>query len=569
MDISFSNSLNHLKKPELSNVSDLNSNSKSNQLNVEKSQDIMSVNENITKSSNLTSDNINSISNNAEHSNDIVPSIKLQHEPVIQKKRGRGRPRKYPLVQDVITQDSSSIGMNQHHLEMSDSIKVNKVQKARYKRRYKSKSKSKTKTKIRSVTKSSKLYRKINNHGGLAIKKKKLKGKDNNAKENVGGEEEEEEDHDDDDEIYGILEERNIKQVQFGLDKLFPTWYGSAVYFDKENRQLGIYSSKNDGIFTNISNNKIINNEITNCNNYMDHPLLVTNSDKKDRTIITDSILECTNDKDSGKTNNEKDDNNDNNDSNSKYNDDSIWLDTLYVCEYCFKYTNNPNDLKIHDSMCKYKLNNPPGKIKYRSPVYTIRRVKGYKEKLFCQCLCLFTKLFLDNKSTYFKVENYEFYILYKTNERKPMAFFSKDVLSYNQNNLACILTFPPYQRQRLGSLLIEFSYKLSRSQDLISGPEFPLSPFGLVGYINYWAKTICWHLLDGDLNHLTSISIKDISLVTGFRISDIIMTLKYLNCIDLEKGTINIYQIKYWINSRNKRNDHFMLKDEYLMITD
>lgn len=115
----------------------------------------------------------------------------------------------------------------------------------------------------------------------------------------------------------------------------------------------------------------------------------------------------------------------------------------------------------------------------------------------------------------------------------------------------------------------MEFSYKLSRSQDLISGPEFPLSPFRLVGYINYWTKPICWHILDGDLSHLTLISIKDISLVAGFRISDIISTLNYLNCIDMERGTININQIKHWVNSRNKRNDHFMIKDEYLMIGD
>lgn len=84
------------------------------------------------------------------------------------------------------------------------------------------------------------------------LKGKIGKGGDTNGKESVEEEEEE---------IYGILEERNIQQVQFGLDKLFPTWYGSAVYFDKETRQLGIYSSKNDNNFKNINKIKIINGD--------------------------------------------------------------------------------------------------------------------------------------------------------------------------------------------------------------------------------------------------------------------------------------------------------------------
>lgn len=331
----------------------------------------------------------------------------------------------------------------------------------------------------------------------------------------------------DDNEIYGILDTKNIGQVQFGLDKLFPTWYGSTVYFDKDTKKLGVDSTEAISVPSAPNTN--------------------TNVSRVTRS-------------------------NDNN---------TIWLDTLYVCEYCFKYTSDPKKLQLHDSLCPYKLRRtPPGKIKYRSPQYTIRRVKGYKEKLFCQCLCLFTKLFLDNKSIYFKVENYDFFILYKTEgPNKPMAFFSKDVVSFNENNLACILTFPPYQRKKLGTLLIEFSYKLSRSQGIISGPELPLSPFGLIGYITYWARTICWHILSGDLNHLIAVSIDDISLVTGFRITDIIMTLDYLECINQEDNTININEMKRWLNSRigtdnnnnnaNNSDTQFMIQDEYLMIQD
>ena len=216
--------------------------------------------------------------------------------------------------------------------------------------------------------------------------------------------------------LYGILNERNIKQIQFGLSKRFPTWYGSAVYFDPETKRLGCSESK--------------------CQ------LSSASSER-------------------------------------------YWLDTLFVCEYCFKYTDDRTRFEAHVAFCPFQYRSP-GKIKYKSPEYTIRRVKGSKHQLFCQCLCLFTKLYLDNKSMYFKVDHYEFYIVYETGSEKPMGFFSKDLVSYQQNNLACILIFPPYQRRGLGLLLIEFSYKLSQSEGVISGPEVPLSPFGLIGYLKY-----------------------------------------------------------------------------------
>lgn len=38
------------------------------------------------------------------------------------------------------------------------------------------------------------------------------------------------------------------------------------------------------------------------------------------------------------------------------------------------------------------------------------------------------------------------------------MAFFSKEKFSYDDYNLACIVTFPPCQNRGFGKLLIEFS---------------------------------------------------------------------------------------------------------------
>lgn len=302
-----------------------------------------------------------------------------------------------------------------------------------------------------------------------------------------------------DENLYGILSERNIKQVQFGIDKEFATWYGSNAYFNPDGRQLGFIEEERSPT-------------------------------KKE---------------------------------NSQY-----WLDTLYVCEYCFKYTDNDESFMTHEAHCPFKIK-APGRAKYKSPRYTIRRVKGSKHRLFCQCLCLFTKLFLDNKSMFFKVDHYEFYIVYETGGTKPMAFFSKDLVSYHQNNLACVLTFPPYQRLRLGSLLLEFSYALSRSDNLVSGPELPLSPFGLVTYLKYWSKVVCWEMVEGELAVFGKVSIETIATVTGIRVGDVILTLKYLDCLG-DDNQIHLPVLRRHLkNLERNHKELFMLHDEYLLIDD
>lgn len=302
----------------------------------------------------------------------------------------------------------------------------------------------------------------------------------------------------DDGDVYGILEKPNIRQVQFGIDKQFPTWYGTTVYFSNDHKTLGF----------------------------------------KDPDDLTMAV--------------------------KKNSPNDYWLDTLFVCEYCFKYTDNVEEFESHIPNCRYRIK-APGRIKYKSPKYTIRRVKGSKHTMFCQCLCLFTKLFLDNKSMYFKVDHYEFYIAYETGTTKPMAFFSKDLVSYQKNNLACILTFPPYQRRRLGTLLIELSYRISQHEGLISGPEQPLSPFGSVGYLKHWSFVISWHLLKGELRDLHKVTLEDISSVTGMRINDIIASLEHLRCLT-EKNEIMLSTIRSWARDHDI-DQGFMIQDECLLL--
>ena len=48
------------------------------------------------------------------------------------------------------------------------------------------------------------------------------------------------------------------------------------------------------------------------------------------------------------------------------------------------------------------------------------------------------------------------------------MGYFSKEKESPDGNNVACILTLPPYQRKGYGKLLIAFSYELSKLEQVL-----------------------------------------------------------------------------------------------------
>ncbi|GBP19988.1 hypothetical protein EVAR_11378_1 [Eumeta japonica] len=113
------------------------------------------------------------------------------------------------------------------------------------------------------------------------------------------------------------------------------------------------------------------------------------------------------------------------------------------------------------------------------------------------------------------------------------VGYFSKEKDSPEGNNVACILTLPPYQRQGYGKLLIAFSYELSRLEQVVGSPEKPLSDLGKLSYRSYWSYII----LDVLSKSRGTLSIKDLSLMTGISQTDIISTLQSMNMVKYWKG--------------------------------
>ncbi|EEH49014.1 uncharacterized protein PADG_05093 [Paracoccidioides brasiliensis Pb18] len=179
--------------------------------------------------------------------------------------------------------------------------------------------------------------------------------------------------------------------------------------------------------------------------------------------------------------------------------------DRLYVCRWCFRYSCNEETYLGHVRVCEHR-STPPGTKVYDWRGYSVWEIDGEDWKLYTQNLSLFAKLFLDHKSVFFDVTSFLYYILVFTNPRDQndyyvLGYFSKEKMSWDSNNLACILIFPPYQHKQLGKMLMGISYKLSAWEwegGVIGGPERPLSEMGRRSYLRFWEERIARFFLLG-----------------------------------------------------------------------
>ncbi|KAJ3018077.1 K(lysine) acetyltransferase [Thoreauomyces humboldtii] len=181
-------------------------------------------------------------------------------------------------------------------------------------------------------------------------------------------------------------------------------------------------------------------------------------------------------------------------------------------------------------SHCKKRKT--PGRVVYHKESLRIHEIDGRSDKLYCQNLCLLTKLFLDHKTVYFDMEQFLFYLLTRTDGDKDgeqiLGYFSKEKHSYESYNLACILILPPHQRKGYGRMLIEFSYELSKRQEQIGSPERPLSDLGLLGYRSYWQRVMIDVVRS---NPGARVTVRDVAIATGIHEEDLIDALESMDC--------------------------------------
>ncbi|KAF9060485.1 acyl-CoA N-acyltransferase [Rhodocollybia butyracea] len=167
----------------------------------------------------------------------------------------------------------------------------------------------------------------------------------------------------------------------------------------------------------------------------------------------------------------------------------------LWICEFCLKYMKSKFGAVRHRMKCKAK--HPPGDEIYRDGVVSIFEVDGRKNKIYCQNLCLLSKMYLDHKSLFYDVEPFLFYVMTEVDDvgARFVGYFSKEKRSPKDYNVSCIMTLPVRQRQGWGNLLIDFSYLLSKKEQRTGSPEKPLSALGALGYKNYWTLSLMRYL--------------------------------------------------------------------------
>lgn len=263
-------------------------------------------------------------------------------------------------------------------------------------------------------------------------------------------------------------------------------------------------------------------------------------------------------------------------------------LDRLYVCPCCFKYSKELVPWWQHVHLCERRGYVPGEKI-YTHPKgrqthagatnsivakgpgrkkrnldgtlhvaeqeaenqgeWSVWQVDGEDEGLFCQNLSLFAKLFLDNKSVFFDVGGFHYFLLVHTtpgtpsedgresppSKRQIVGFFSKEKLSWDNNNLACILVFPPWQRKGLGALLMGVSYEISRREGMLGGPEKPISDLGKKGYKRFWAGEIASWLLELDTggDEEVVVDVDECSRATWIVPEDCLMVLREMGVVE------------------------------------
>ncbi len=211
----------------------------------------------------------------------------------------------------------------------------------------------------------------------------------------------------------------------------------------------------------------------------------------------------------------------------------------------------------------------------YESGDVRMYEVDGKVDKLYCQCLCLFGKLFLDHKTVYYDIEFFYFYVLVRVegtgkNETEQLCgFFSKEKESYDGYNLACIIVFPHQQKRGYGRLLIEFSYEISKRVGKPGTPERPLSDLGAVSFKAYWESALLEYLL----KHLDStVSFAEMSIATGLKHTDIVHTLSEMCLLTHAKAAqsdtfvVTIGMIQSFLRSHPKVKAQRMIDDDGIL---
>lgn len=226
----------------------------------------------------------------------------------------------------------------------------------------------------------------------------------------------------------------------------------------------------------------------------------------------------------------------------------------LYICDTCCLYFKTKEEYMNHGH--KKEHQRPPGREIYRCGNISMFEVSGAKHKMFCQCLSLLSKLFLDDVAVFYNVCQFNFFVLCECDEygAHVVSFFSRDFQWRDNNILACILVLPPWQKHGYGRLMISIAYEMARRNKIVGGPEKPLSDLGKLAFKAYWRETIIKTMFE----HQDKIkNVDDFQTITSIAKFDLLKTMKEMNLLyHTNEGwttTLNIEEMQQMIENGPK----------------
>ena len=243
-------------------------------------------------------------------------------------------------------------------------------------------------------------------------------------------------------------------------------------------------------------------------------------------------------------------------------------MSTLHLCGLCFAYFDSASSLASH-FLARCAVYHPPGNEIYREAGdsggvggLSLFCVDGAMSALWCQCLCLCAKLFLDHKTAIFDCEQFLFFPLVRWlpgGGFSLLGYFSRSKGSFSgsadSHNVACLLTFPHHQQRGYGRFLIAASYALSRVEGRVGRPERPLSDMGRVSYRRWWTERLVEALAPYASG--SSVMAAELSEQTAIQREDVVAALRDLDMVTYQKGqyvcTVNQRRIAEWREQRRQ----------------
>jgi len=145
---------------------------------------------------------------------------------------------------------------------------------------------------------------------------------------------------------------------------------------------------------------------------------------------------------------------------------------TVNICSMCISMFSTNQALRSHMERCVV-----PYRAIYQERDFRLSKIQSLKTK---QLLSTISQMFIQSKTVYYEVQDYDFYIIY---DKEIFGYFSR--YRGGNHSLNCFLVFPCFQGQGWGTVLMDIStikrIRVPDQMDISSAAGLPVLEDGSV----------------------------------------------------------------------------------------